>query len=519
MAFTKVFSGSLFLSGLFFWSLLFIGTSASPAYVPSPISWGECPDLVDSAPYKECGTLAVPIDWDAPYLGHFPLSVSRIRAKGIKKTGSLFLDFTTPGDNQMDWFHGDLRIFGVEMLDAFDFILVSPRGLSFDYNITCDPKLLEEANLRHASPFKNQSDFNRKVQINARLAQSCREASGPLFEHLDYVRYVGPFEELHLTQYLISYSRAKDFEAVRIALDPNEPFNYFGILSNNVAAMAYAELFPNHIRTMVFDTPFPPSLSEEEAHAMASTTGERIFKNWAIWAGVHFKPFQNMDVGALWIELVDKANKSPIPTPNCHHSSCKNGVDGYSLILMAQTYLLHPSKNRQGTTWASLAEHTWNAYRGDASDFANTLWDGGRGLNWGANLGFACRTFRTISNGISASRDQESYRISWPYLRGIGGQTWVDDHCVGWPLPTQHPKKKFNIRTKNPIMLAAVDRAAKTDDWARILRKEIPNSVLVTQVGETWLTFFTKGEAWSVMLRYLLTAEPPKEDFVYPAID
>ncbi len=73
------------------------------------------------------------------------------------------------------------------LFSAFDIIGVDPRGIGLSNQVQCNSSIF----LEPVSMFpQNQSQFDKLVDYNKRLGQSCKDMTGPVIEHIDTMRYV-----------------------------------------------------------------------------------------------------------------------------------------------------------------------------------------------------------------------------------------------------------------------------------------------------------------------------------------
>lgn len=158
--------------------------------VASEISWISCPPEVQAPEGLECGTYSVPINWDEPYGEKFDLGLVRLPAMASNLTtriGSLFVNPGGPGGRASKLVKElALGVLPSEiLLGSFDIIGLDPRGVGLSHQVECDLSIYAE----RISLFpQTQEDLDKLVYKNKRFGQSCREKTGPVFEHLDTIR-------------------------------------------------------------------------------------------------------------------------------------------------------------------------------------------------------------------------------------------------------------------------------------------------------------------------------------------
>lgn len=158
--------------------------------VASEITWIPCPPEVQAPEGLECGTYSVPINWDEPYGDKFDLGLVRLPAMASNlttKIGSLFINPGGPGGRASELVR-QLALGALPseiLLGSFDIIGLDPRGVGLSHQVECDPSIYAE----RVSLFpRTKEELDKLVDKNKRFGQSCREKTGPLFEHLDTIR-------------------------------------------------------------------------------------------------------------------------------------------------------------------------------------------------------------------------------------------------------------------------------------------------------------------------------------------
>jgi hypothetical protein len=158
----------------------------------STIKWSVCPAKLGND--VQCGTLSVPIDWNEPSGERFDLGMVKLPAipsNSTSKIGSLFINPGGPGGSAAEFASSFSKrpILDEAFRASFDIIGLDPRGVGLSHQIQCDMKIYAE----RVSLFpQTDEEFQRLIDKNRRLGESCRNLTGPLFEHLDTIRYYHP---------------------------------------------------------------------------------------------------------------------------------------------------------------------------------------------------------------------------------------------------------------------------------------------------------------------------------------
>ena len=156
----------------------------------SSLNWAPCPAEVHAPKNLQCASLSVPIDWEEPYGEHFNLGLVKLPAvssNSSTKIGSLLINPGGPGGRASDLVAGfaEGAADSGSLLEYFDFIGLDPRGVGFSNQIKCNMTIFAE----RVSLFpQSEEDYEKLLSKNKRLAESCMELTGPLFEHIDTIK-------------------------------------------------------------------------------------------------------------------------------------------------------------------------------------------------------------------------------------------------------------------------------------------------------------------------------------------
>lgn len=234
-----------------------------------------------------------------------------------------------------------------ELLNSFDLIGVDPRGVGLSAKSQCDPNIWNE----RVSQFpKTKEDYDRLVDKNKRLGESCLNRTGDVINHLDTI------------------SAVKDHEAVRAAL--GERLNWLGLSYGTQLGSQYAQLFPDNIRVMVLDGMLQHSQTESSNILIESTAYAAELVSFFKWASTNdSSPLKGEDVEKLWYSILKNATDTPIPAPDCDDTQCRKDVNEEEIRLNAQGFLLSPRTSSR----TAFANALLQASEGDASRLSTPL--------------------------------------------------------------------------------------------------------------------------------------------------
>lgn len=374
---------------------------------------------------------------------------------------------------------------------------LDPRGVGASSPIKCDPDIWND---RVSLYPKTQEEFQKLVQHNKDFAASCIEKSGDLVGHVD------------------TTSVAKDMEAVRVALG-DEKLNYIGISYGTTIAAAYAELYPQNIRAMVMDGVTDHSESELLAQMTEYLDTEREFVRFAEWCSAEKKcKLYGKDILKLFDDLLEKAEKSPIPAPGCT-DDCRHNVTWEEIPMNMQdalvTKLPGPGDTDTSGTWFELAENLAKAFDGDATEFSSPVAQGENFEGWQGIL-VNCLDYPHNSRDVSDLRYQNQLAFTAaPHTRGVGESYVPSASCLGWPYPVQNPPHTSQVEGAPPILLVNSYYDPETPfSQAVSVQEQLPSGVLLIRDGDGHSSFDLGGEASQAMATYLVNLTLPEPNTV-----
>ncbi|MFI6600185.1 alpha/beta hydrolase [Nonomuraea sp. NPDC050536] len=424
---------------------LVLALPPTPAPAPGPVSWHSCGEQ-----QAECGSVAVPLDWDSPDGPKIKLSVVRRKATG-ERLGTLFFNPGGPG-GQAVMLLRDYPSYAVsgELLRRFDVVGIDPRGVGESSAVKCerpvhDPSVTEFP--------QTLAGYRALVTHNRTVGASCLAGTGRLLGEID------------------TTSVARDFDAVRAALGESK-ISFLGKSYGTMLGTEYARLFPGKVRTMALDGAVDHSLSSERLVADASVAVEDSFERFADWcAQTPTCALHGRDVTQVWDDLVARAEREPIPV--------KGGrpLTGEELRYVAYVFL-----NQLPEYGGGLAAGIVQAENGNAEIFSSVR---------GAALEDAASTaaYRSIlcldiAHGISGYRDLRArldrVRTLSPHMKGTSEFWDMTAGCVGWPIPPTNPQRRLEVRGVPPVLVIGNTHDPATPlSWARSLSSHIRGSGLL----------------------------------------
>ncbi|MFJ8544453.1 alpha/beta hydrolase [Streptomyces sp. NPDC093586] len=223
-------------------------TVAAARAAETGIAFGRCPGAEDLPAALRCGTVTVPLDYAHPDGEQIRLTVSRMRAthkdprhggREVPGQGALIHQPGGPGAGGLYVPLAGLMPQWKRIAAAYDLVGYAPRGVTPSAPLSCqDPGHVVEA--PRPAPARPSEAFKKERVAEAEAyARGCRERTGDALRHYH------------------SLNNARDLDVVRAALGERK-LTFMGTSYGTYLGALYAELFPSHVRRMVFDSPVNP---------------------------------------------------------------------------------------------------------------------------------------------------------------------------------------------------------------------------------------------------------------------
>ena len=235
-----------------------------------PPIWGSCGRFIGDTtaiPTAQCGTVAVPVDWNNPAKpegAQAELAVIRIPATG-DRIGTLVVNPGGPGASAVDTVAGmGASLADTDITRRFDLVGIDPRGVGHSTpGLRCRTDAEFDAYRREPMTDYSPEGVAHIEQLSRQFAQMCADKMGT-----DFLANVG------------TASSARDMDVVRTALGEDQ-INYLGFSYGTQLGAAYAEHYGDHIRAMVLDGAVDPNL-DPIAESISQMSGfQTAFNDYA----------------------------------------------------------------------------------------------------------------------------------------------------------------------------------------------------------------------------------------------
>lgn len=447
-------------------------TASTPTAVPAgmdqfynqTLTWGSCGDYTeDQMPANaQCTRVTVPVDYANPGGATAKIAISRVKATGGNKVGSLLFNPGGPGASGLSMIsQGDKTL----LEQRFDRIGFDPRGVGASQPaIKCLTAAENDAERAEPNRDNSPAGIAGTEAENKDFANKCVERTGK-----DFLAHVGTREVV------------QDMDVIRGALG-DAKLTYLGYSYGTRLGYAYAEKFPDHVRALVLDGALDPE-QDPVKESVAQAGGFQVaFDNYAKDCAKKAncplgqdpaqatKTFRTL-VGPLW--------DTPVPTDDprgLHYGDAMTGVQQtlYTTSLWpALTKGLRELTQGHGDTLLALAD----------------LYDGRKDDGSYDNSADAFNAIRCVDDppitdrNIAAQQDADYRRVA-PFLDdGHGSNAAPLEMCAIWPVPNTSAPHKLSIQgLPKTVVVSTTDDPATPYQAGVNLSKEL-GAALITYKG------------------------------------
>lgn len=467
-----------------------VAAATPPTPAPSAaISWAPCPENAAT----ECGTLAVPVDWNRPTGRKFNVGVARHRAADpAAKIGTLVLGAGGPGGSGVDLVLASSWIFGPELVRRFDIVGLDPRGTNRSNPVVCSTDLL----LQSPDPLlKNQAEFDRARDYNRRLRADCRARTGPVFDHVD------------------SLSTTADLDAFRAALG-EEKLSFWGGSYGTLLGQQYADRYPRRVRAFALDSTIDHTFDTRSFLDDESRGAQDLFNEFVAWCERDENCLQHDgDVRTLWKGLMARADRGELGTPGQPDVP----LTPFLLSWTALDYFYTPD------AWRSFSEllADLDAGRPSAQRLPTPLTATGSQDVTPNPFQIFCEDYRLpVRDYREYSKHLRRLEKIAPDLRYSSLAAFSVFACLGEPDTIPNPQRPINTRTDVPVLVVnSLHDPATVYPWAVNVARQLGHSGrLLTYEGWGHIVYGRSPCATSAIESYLISQTLPARGARCPAV-
>jgi pimeloyl-ACP methyl ester carboxylesterase len=414
----------------------------------------------------ECATLVVPADWSRPGGDTISLPVVRAKARNAaQRLGVITFNYGGPGEATLDSiahrYPGQPIASTIPLADRFDFVLMDWRGVATTTpELHClTPQLAARLDAEHFGPVSD-GDWDQLFSLVTDINASCAATTTntPLLAHQD------------------SESAARDFDALRAGLGEDK-LNMWVVSYGTRLGMMYAELFPEHVRAIVLDSPMAPTLDFKTFITAQDAAFEAELARFFAWCDRTPACAFHGSSATAYEQLLTTADAAPVVAGGVT-------LDRAAINLFATNMLYFPPRE-----WGALGSALAALAAGDGTQAAQLVED--------SSFASDDNSFASYENIIvqdvplpadlatpAAYRAwTESSVAAAPHLARLNAT--LQAFAVGWPgsSPAEHA---IGATTAPPLLITATrnDPATPYADAAAVQQALANGSYVVTYEGD-----------------------------------
>ncbi|NEB15525.1 alpha/beta fold hydrolase [Streptomyces coelicoflavus] len=429
------------------------------------VDWVPCeggdPVLGDMLVGLECGSVQVPLDYDAPGGRKISLALTRAKhtAPDSEYKGVVVLNRGQwPGGIGRDlptrYAQGTTGL-AKDVGDAYDWIGFDPRGVgASEPSVVCDSGYLDPGHAQ-PDPVPSTPAAEREWKERARAyADSCGDKYGDVLEHLT------------------TEDAARDLDRMRVALG-QEKITYFGTDWGTYLGSVYASLFPRRVERMVLDSVVRPSGVGYRDALRKNVLSERnagIFFDWiAKYDDVYHLGTTGAEVEANYYEGQDALRAAPVDG--------RIGPSEWADVFEPVVY--------RSWTWLSRAKilSDWVVKKDPASLRANY-----------SPPGFPHQNRHAMTNAVNCTdgpwpTDWKRWHRDYTRQYNAGNRfltwtnAWYNAPCAFWPEPARSEPVDVGDRKVDVLLVQPQFDTAHGVAGAAETNRLFPNSRFVLEKG------------------------------------
>jgi pimeloyl-ACP methyl ester carboxylesterase len=410
----------------------------------------------------QCATLTVPLDEKKPSLGTVALALTRHRATGSHRIGSLITNPGGPGASAVDWLQGSYGEFPSAIRKRFDLVTFDPRGVGHTSPVHCLTTSGLDAYF-HLDPAPDSAKERAALlQGDRTLAAGCLRRSA------------------RILPYVTTKIVAQDLDRVRQAVG-DAKLTYLGYSYGTAVGASYLDQFPTRVRAMVLDGALDPAMTWDQfvaGQSMGFDVALKAFLADCQRNRCAFRDAVQGDLGAAFDALAHKVEASPLPGDGTRTV----GPDEFTLGVGAGLY-----SRRNG--WPAIADALAAAERGDGAGLLSLndlyLERGPDGYSTLSEANYAVNCIDRPWPRSEAPYYALAAKVAKSYPRFGPAITLSGLGCAVWPVPATGRPHAVHAPGSPAVLVVGQTRDPATPYvWAQALARELSHGVLLTHDGD-----------------------------------
>lgn len=440
-----------------------LGTAVAARHAAAAgIRFAACPASENLPDTITCGTVSVPLDYADPHGKQISLTVSRVKATGkragdkVARQGALVFNPGGPGGNGMYFPMVGMMPEWKNIGAAYDLVGYAPRGVGRSAPLSCqDPKQFGKA------PTQSPTDPSESYK-KERIAQAESYARGCARKNPGLRHYT-------------TLNNVRDLDVLRAALGERQ-LTYMGASYGTYIGAVYSELFPSHVRRMVFDSAVNPDPDQiwYTNNLEQSAAFEGRWADFRAWVARHDDTYH---LGRTPEEVAHSYEK--VRAELAHKPAGGKVGPGQLQSAFLQAGYYDDYWPMRAVALSSYLKGDPKPLIGQASPSPQAAAENenGNAVYTAVECNDAAwpRDFRTW--------DRDNTRLARTAPFETWDNAWMNLPCAFWSAPQQTPVDVRTLPGELPptLILAAERDAATPYTGARELNRRLAGSVLVTE--------------------------------------
>ena len=458
-------------------------------YYEQKLTWRDC-----GVPGFQCGTLRVPLDYDAPDRDEdLELAVTRKRASGPgERLGTLHVNPGGPGGSAVDYVQLAAGVgYPAPVRARYDIVGMDPRGVARSEPVECLSDREMDAYTQTDVTPDDEGEIGKLTAAYERFAEGCEKRAGRLLGHVSTVE------------------AARDLDVLREVLG-DDKLTYVGASYGTYLGATYAGLFPSRVGRLVLDGAMDPSLSAEQLNRDQTAGFNTAFTAFAedcterddcpLGTG------SVKDAGRRLGDFLERLDSRPADTGEARELTESLATVGVLNAMYTEYY------------WPKLRSALTAAMDGDgaellslADDYYERDADGSYGNIMYANAAVNCLDLPAPFDGpAEAKRAVADFRKHSPVFgRNFA---WSALNCTYWQHPPTGEPHRIEAEGAAPILVVGTTRDPATPyKWAEGLAGQLSSATLLTYDGDGHTAYVRGSDCVdSAINAYLLRGKVPE---------
>ena len=467
-----------------------VGNGSVPVGVPDTgtVVWGPCASGPTRFVELECGSIAVPLDYDAPPGETIEIALVRSpTADDDQRIGSLLFNPGGPGGSGIDFLSSAAVAVPRGLSRHFDLVSFDPRGVGQSSAVDCDVDIDDNVVLLGEG---DDTGWAQLVADAEALPQQCSQ------------------ETARIAAYVGTNNAARDLDGIRAALG-DEQLSYVGFSYGTRLGATYAEMFPDRVRALVLDGAVKPTDDFAELDREQVEGFDRAFESFAdaCDADVDCALHEIGPTRDVYRDAVDAiASEGSFPTDDADRVLTPGELQLAMLAALYSTQLWPIAAD--GLALAD-SEHDGTLLQAVVDTYVGRRPDGSYNDSQVAGLAINCADDpqRPSTDEIRVAADDIASQSEW-----FADLVRADTGCTGTPDPID-PLLIGEASGAAPVLVIGnTGDPATPYEWAVELADALASAVLFTVEADGHTAFLSVDCVEGVVVDYLVELVLPAPD-------